>query len=342
MRQTISDIALLVQGDLVGDGTKIVEGITPFDEADRSSLSILVNEKHSFRLDTTRAAAVIVPLAIKKAPVPIIRVASPEQALVTLLSTYIPAQLPAEPGVHPSASIHPDDLIPDTVSIGAHVTIGAHTTLDDHVIIGSGCVIGEHCKFGSGDWLYANVTLYNQVSLGQNVIIHSGAVIGSDGFGYVQGDTGALKIPHAGGVDIGDDVEIGANSTIDRATLGLTRIGQGSKIDNLVQIGHNVIIGNHVTICAQVGIGGSTIIEDGALIAGQAGLSDHIQIGAGVRIGGQSGVTKSIEAGATVSGYPARPHRHARKIEASVNRLPDLVQRVQELEQRLAALGGSE
>ncbi|MEE2994001.1 MAG: UDP-3-O-(3-hydroxymyristoyl)glucosamine N-acyltransferase [Gemmatimonadota bacterium] len=338
MRQTISDIASLVQGDLVGDGTKIIEDIAPFDQANASSISILINARHSSRLDSISAAAVIVPLEIKKAPVPIIRVASPEQALVTILSTYILSPPPFESGIHPTASVHSTVTLPAHVSIGSHVTIGAHTIVDEHVCIGPGSSIGAHCRIGVGTWLYAHVILYDQVCLGQHVIIHSGTVVGSDGFGYIQGESGAVKIPQVGGVDIGDDVEIGANTTIDRATMGRTRIGRGSKIDNLVQIGHNVIIGDHVTICAQVGIAGSTVIEDGTLIAGQAGLADHIHVGAGARIGGQAGVTKSVPSGVSVSGYPARPHSHARRIEASVNRLPELMQRIQDMEQRLDAL----
>lgn len=342
MRTTISEIASLVEGDVVGDESKVVEGIASLDEADASSVSFLINARQADRLTSISAAAVIVPLEIRQAPVPIIRVSSPGHALVTLLSKYMPVPPPTDAGIHPTASIDPTAEVPETASIGAHVTIGPDSVIQDGVSIGAGCTVGASCRIGVGSWLYANATLYNNVKIGKHVIIHSGAVIGSDGFGYVPGDEGAVKIPQVGGVEVGDQVEIGANTTIDRATMGTTRIGHGSKIDNLVQIGHNVNIGNHVTICAQVGIAGSTVIEDGALIAGQAGLSDHIRIGAGARIGGQAGVTKSIPAGATVSGYPARPHSKARRIEASLNRLPDLLQRLNDLEQRLDDLNNSE
>ena len=218
------------------------------------------------------------------------------------------------------------------------MSIGPYTTVGKRACIGTNVAIGARCRIGEGTWIFANATLYDLVSLGKGVIVHGGVVIGSDGFGYFQGDGGAIKVPQVGGVEIGDDVEIGANSTIDRATMGMTRIGRGTKIDNLVQIGHNVVIGDHVTICAQVGIAGSTVVESGTLIGGQAGLSDHIHVGAGSRIGGQAGVTKSIPSGSTVSGYPARPHNQARRIEAAIKRLPDLLQQIQTLETRVKAL----
>jgi len=335
MRQRLVDIATLVQGELIGDGSCIIETVSPLDEADTGSISVLINARHSRRLDSTQATAVICSREIEQAPIPIIRVASPEVALVTLLSAYFVKQHPAEGGIHPTAQIDSAAEVHEEADIGAYVSIGPNTSVDKDTSIGSNVVIGAHCRIGAGTWIFNNVTLYDRVSLGQNVTIHSGTVIGSDGFGYFQNEGGIRKIPQVGGVAIGDEVEIGANTTIDRATMGITRIGHGTKIDNLVQIGHNVVIGDNVTICAQVGIAGSTVVETGSLIGGQAGLSDHIQVGAGTKIGGQAGVTKSIPGGSTVSGYPARPHNQARRIEAAIKRLPDLLQQIQELEARI-------
>lgn len=342
MRQRLADIATQVEGELVGDGSCIIEGVAPLDEAAEGSISVLINARQSRRLESTGATAVIVSREIAQAPVPIIRVASPEVALVTLLSTYFAGHRPAEDGIHASARIHPTADVDEEADVGPHASIGPHTWVGRNARIGAGVAIGAHCRIGAGTWIFANTTLYDRVSLGEGVIIHSGAVIGSDGFGYFEGSGGARKIPQVGGVEIGDEVEIGANTTIDRATMGMTRIGRGTKIDNLVQIGHNVVIGDHVTICAQVGIAGSTVVETGSLIGGQAGLSDHIKVGAGSRIGGQAGVTKSIPAGSTVSGYPARPHNQARRIEAAIKRLPDLLQQIQTLEARIKSLEGRE
>ena len=338
MRQKLADIATQVQGELIGDGSCIIESVAPLDEAGKGSISVLINARHSRRLESTEATAVIVSREINRAPVPIIRVASPEVALATLLTTYFAGHRPAEGGIHPTASIHPSAEVDDEADIGPHVSIGPHATVGKRACIGTNVTIGARCRIGEGTWIFANATLYDLVSLGKGVIVHGGVVIGSDGFGYFQGDGGAVKIPQVGGVEIGDDVEIGANTTIDRATMGMTRIGRGTKIDNLVQIGHNVVIGDHVTICAQVGIAGSTVVESGTLIGGQAGLSDHIHVGAGSRIGGQAGVTKSIPSGSTVSGYPARPHNQARRIEAAIKRLPDLLQQIQTLETRVKVL----
>ncbi len=342
MRQRLADLATQVEGELIGDGTCIIESVAPLDEAGRGSISVLINARQSRRLESTRATAVIVSREIDHAPVPIIRVASPEIALVTLLSTYFVGHYPAEDGIHQTARIHASADVDEEADIGPFASIGPHTTVGSNARIGPGVAVGAHCRIGAGTWIYANSTLYDRVSLGSGVIIHSGTVIGSDGFGYYQGSSGARKIPQVGGVEIGDEVEIGANTTIDRATMGMTRIGRGSKIDNLVQIGHNVVIGDHVTICAQVGIAGSTVVEAGSLIGGQAGLSDHIQVGAGSRIGGQAGVTKSIPAGSTVSGYPARPHNQARRIEAAIKRLPDLLQQIQTMEARIKKLENQE
>ena len=335
MRWTLADIAALIDGELIGDGTLVIERVLPLDEADADAITFLTDEKKCDRLATTRAAAVIVPQTVTDAPVAIIRVPSPEQALATLLSSFYAPHFPTNDGIHPTAVVHADVILGDEVSIGSYAVVDKQTRIDDCVRIGAGTVVGAKCHLGRNTWLYPRVTVYDDVTIGASAIIHSGAVIGSDGFGYVQDGRTIVKIPQVGGVIVGDDVEIGAGTTIDRATLGFTRIGRGTKIDNLVQIGHNVTIGEHVRICAQVGIAGSTTIEDGVVIAGQAGLQHHITVGSNVTIGGQAGVTKSVPADTVVSGYPARPHLEARRIEAYIGRLPKLVQQLQEQQRRI-------
>jgi UDP-3-O-[3-hydroxymyristoyl] glucosamine N-acyltransferase len=338
MKLTLAEIAALVDGELIGDGAVLIRGVAALKEATPDDISFLTGSRYTAYLASTRAAAVIVPLTVEHHEKPIIRVVAPDQALVRVLSFFHPAQPPVPEGAHPTAQISGSATLGSHVGLGPFTTVGAHTVIEDGARLGAGVCVGAYCRVGKNTWLYPRVALYDRVILGHSVIVHSGAIIGSDGFGYARAETGAVKIPQTGGVIIEDEVEIGANTTIDRATLGHTRIGRGSKIDNLVQIGHNVRIGAHVTICAQVGVAGSSVIEDGALIAGQAGIGDHIHIGAGARIGGQAGVTKSIPAGCTVSGYPARPHRQSRRIEAAISRLPAMMNLVRKLERRIEQL----
>lgn len=338
MRYTLAEIATLIDGELLGDGTRVIEQVAPIDEAGPTALAFLLNAKYGVHLKHTRAGAVVVPISVRQASVPLIRVTSPEKALITVLATCFPVTPPVESGIHPTAVIGENVTLGPHAAVGPFVTIGRGTTLEEGVRIGAGSIIGSHCHIGSNTWLYPRVTLYDRVCLGASVVVHSGVVIGSDGFGYVRDGRVAVKIPQIGVVRIGDEVEIGANTTIDRATLGATRIGHRTKIDNLVQIGHNVVIGDDVTICAQVGIAGSTTIKDGTVIAGQAGLADHITVGEAVKIGGQAGVTKSVPPHTAVSGYPARPHQDARRIEAHVGRLPELARQVQAMQRRLEEL----
>lgn len=335
MGQTLADITAMLDGELVGDGTIVIERVAPLDEAAPDAITFLSDARKSRQLAATRAAAAIVPLPITHAPLPIVRVKSPEHALVILLSSWYPPPGPASEGLHPTASLASSVHLGAQVSLGPYTVIGDETIVNDTVRIGAGTVIGRGCRVGTGTLIYPRVTIYDGVIIGARVIIHSGAVIGSDGFGYVRNGRQAVKVPQVGGVVIGDDVEIGANTTIDRATLGTTRIGRGTKIDNLVQIGHNVVIGEDVTICAQVGIAGSTTVADGTVIGGQAGLADHIAVGENARIGGQSGVTKSVPRNTTVSGYPARPHQQARRVEAYISRLPEWAQRLEAIERQL-------
>jgi UDP-3-O-[3-hydroxymyristoyl] glucosamine N-acyltransferase len=200
-------------------------------------------------------------------------------------------------------------------------------------------VLGRDCRIGPDAVIHAQATLYDGVQVGARSVVHSGARLGADGFGYVWDGTGHRKVPQVGGCRIGDDVEVGANTTIDRGSIGDTVVEDGTKSDNLVQIGHNCRIGRHVIIVSQVGISGSTRVGDGAVLGGQAGVQGHIEIGAGARVGGQAGVIGSVAAGETVSGYPARPHREALRVQAAMMKLPELMRRLKELEKAVLRRG---
>jgi UDP-3-O-[3-hydroxymyristoyl] glucosamine N-acyltransferase len=237
-------------------------------------------------------------------------------------------------GIHPTAVVSPDVEMGPGVTIDALAVVEAAAAIGARTVIGAGSAIGARVRIGADCVVHPHVTIYPDCVVGERAIFHSGAVIGSDGFGYANEEGVHLKIPHLGRVVIEDDVEIGANTTVDRATLGETRIGRGSKIDNLVQVGHNVVIGEGSIIVAQVGISGSVTIGPGAILVGQVGIADHVAIGAGVRVVGRAGVTKDIPDGATVSGFPAHDHREELRILAAVRRLPEMVERLEALESR--------
>ena len=338
MRMTLADVAALINGELIGEEGRSIERVAPLHEGDGRAISFLADETSRHQLETTKAAAVIVPMDISAAPVPIIRVISPTRSIISLLEKLNPIPSPATGGIHETAVIHETSTLGSSISIGPYAVIGAETEIGDAASIGAGSIVGDKCLIGQETWIYPGVMVYGETTIGRKSIIHSGVVIGCDGFGYHQEGPEIVKMPQVGVVEIGDEVEIGANTTIDCATLGITRIGQGTKIDNLVQIGHNVTIGDNVRICAQVGVAGSTTIEDGVIIAGQAGLMDHITVGNHARIGGQAGVTKDVPAKTAVSGYPARPHQYARKLEAYINHLPGLFQQLRDQQQRIEHL----
>ena len=283
------------------------------------------------------AGAVILPGDLALPGRNVIRVANPRLAFAEALALFHPVERPPA-GVHASSVIEPGAVVDPTASISAFcyvcagARIGARAVLHPFVFVGADSVVGEESV------VHPMAVVRERVRLGARVIVHAGAVIGGDGFGYVFDGSGHRKIPQVGSVEIGDDVEIGACTAIDRATTGATRIGSGTKIDNLVQIGHNVSIGAHAIIVSQVGISGSARIGDGAVLAGQVGVGDHAEIGAGARVGGQAGVLRHVAAGATVSGFGPQPHGEFLKSQAVFDQLPQLRRRVLELEKRLAAL----
>ena len=330
---TAAAIAALVSGELIGDGNVGISGVAPLDRAGENDLSILSSAKYAPLMSTTRAGVVLVDPEFRDVaggPQARIIVEKPQEKLVGLLARLYPQEEP-RPGVAPTARIGKGATIGRRVSIGEYAVIGAGATIGDGVSIGAHCVIGERVPVGDGSRLWPGVTVYSGAEIGERVFIHAGARIGCDGFGYVFRDGAHQKIPHVGRCIIADDVEIGANTTIDRGSIDDTVVGRGTKIDNLVHIAHNVRIGEKCLLMAQVGVAGSVTIGDGAILAGQAGISGHLTIGAGARLAAQAGVFGDIPAGETWSGYPARPHRDSLRASAALFKLAGMMRRLEKL-----------
>jgi UDP-3-O-[3-hydroxymyristoyl] glucosamine N-acyltransferase len=330
---TASAIAESVGGRLVGDASVRVTGVAPLDRAGPTDLSFLAAHKYAATFATSDAGVVLVSPELSEAPgrsPARVIVERPQEALLALLPRFHRVG-EAEPGVHPTAVLGRGVTLGNRVSVGPYAVIGNGAGLGDEVIVGAHVVIGDGVMIGARSELYAGVTVYAGTTIGERVTVHAGARLGSDGFGYVQRDGQHLKIPHVGRCIIEDDVEIGANTTIDRGSIDDTVIGAGTKIDNLVQIGHNVRIGKVCLIMAQVGIAGSVRVEDGAMLLGQVGVSGHHTIGQGARLAAQAGVFGDIPAGETWSGYPARPHKEALRAQAALFKLPSLLRRIERL-----------
>jgi UDP-3-O-[3-hydroxymyristoyl] glucosamine N-acyltransferase len=330
---TAEAIAALISGELIGDGKTVVSGIAPLDRADASQLSILSSGRYAPMMATTKAGVVLVDPEFRDAAGAArarIIVKQPLEKLLSLLPRFYPVEAQV-PGVASTARIGKGATIGQRASIGEYAIIGANAKLADDVVIGSHCVVGDGASLGEGTRLWPGATIYPGATLGARTVVHSGARIGCDGFGYVFRDGAHEKIPHVGRCIIGDDVEIGANSTIDRGSIDDTVIGNGTKIDNLVHIAHNVRIGEKCLLMAQVGVAGSVVVGDGAILAGQAGISGHLSIGAGARVAAQAGVFGDIPAGESWSGYPARPHREALRASAATFKLAGMMRRLEKL-----------
>jgi len=334
----LGEIARLVGGELHGDPDVEIRGVAPLDRARAGDLSFLSNPKYRSLLSRTNASALLLPKGTWDISLPVVLCDNPYMAFALVMRQFYKLVHRLAEGIHPSAIIDPEAELGENVAVGAYVVvergvkIGARTQIFPH------CYIGENTQIGEDTVIYPNVTIREDSQIGNRVIVHPGAVIGSDGFGFAQEKGVYHKIPQSGRVVIEDDVEIGANTCVDRATLGETRIRKGVKLDNLIQVAHNVEIGEHTVIAAQTGISGSSKIGHHAMFGGQAGISGHLKLGNFVIVGAQAGVTKNVPDGTFVSGYPARPHKESLRVEAALMKLPELIRRVRQLEKQLAEL----
>ena len=322
-------------GELIGDPAVKITGAASLAEATSGEISFFVNRKYVGLLRKTRASAVFVPPDFaEQITAAQIRVSNPAKAFEQVVLKLAPRPITLAPGVHPSAIVNPGAQLGEGVSIQPHAVIEAGAKIGDDTIIGAGTYIGHETVIGAACLIYPRVTIRERTRIGSRVIIHSGAVIGADGFGFEMVDGRHEKIQQLGIVQIDDDIEIGANTTIDRARFGRTWIQQGVKIDNLVQIAHNVVIGKNSVIVAQTGISGSTRVGERVMMGGQVGIVGHLEIAEGTLIAAQSGVSKSLPGGVWF-GYPAVPLAEAKRQIAWIHRLGKLFERVKQIEKKL-------
>ena len=337
MKKTLNEIASLLGGDVKGDGEVLIERIRGIDEAGEGDLTFVANPKYKKRIETTGASAILVASGTICKGKNLLIVTEPYITLGQLLSLFHPEEEETV-GIHPNACIEAGaDVSPEaTVHSGVHISHGAR--VEDKAVLYPGVFIGRDASVGEASILYPHVTIYRRCLIGRRVVLHAGVVVGSDGFGFARPGQDNVKIPQIGYVQIDDDVEVGANTTIDRGALGRTWIQRGVKIDNLVQIAHNVVIGEYSIVVAQVGISGSTTLGKGVIIGGQAGLVGHIRIGDHVMIAAGSGVHKDVSAGQIVAGTPHMPHREWLRMEACRSKLPALRETLVTLQRRITAL----
>ncbi len=337
MKLSLKKIANLVGGNVIGNDSFIIEGINSLAEATQGEISYFADRKYKESLRKTKASAIIVSEENLLFKGPQVVVSNPALAYARVASIFAPP-VPRYPGISEQAVLHDSTRIGKDVSIYPLVYVGEDALIGDNVIMFPGVFIGDRVKIGNGTIIYPNVTILQDCQIGKNVIINAGTVIGSDGFGFVRDGPVSVKIPQIGMVQIDDDVEIGANSCIDRAASGKTWIKRGVKTDNFVHVAHNVIIGEDTIVVAQVAISGSVHIGRQVIIGGQVAISDHVEIGDRVMIGSQSGVPKSIPSGEVVSGTPAMPHRLWLKTSGIIRRLPEFNEHLRHLEKRVAEL----
>ncbi len=345
MQLSVDDIAKVVGGRVLGAGNALITGFSPIRQAEDGDLTFLSDSRYGKYLADNNASAILVNpgLDLPSVSRPVfIEVENPYVAFLAVLHHYAQIHPQHPDGIHPTAVISDDVVLGAEVDVAANAYIGERAHIGSNTVIYPGAYVGPDCELGPDCILYPNAVLREGTILGARCIIHCGAMIGSDGFGYYPVDGVHQKIPQIGIVILGDDVEVGANSAIDRATFGKTIIGSGTKIDNLVQIGHNTEVGDHTIICGNVGVAGSAHVGSHVTLAAGCGVSGHIEVGDHVTVAGMAGVTKSVSPGRVVSGFPAMEHDKERRLKASIRRVPDalrtmraLERRIEELEQRL-------
>ncbi len=335
------EIAKWVGGGVRGDGSVRITGVSGIDEAGPKEITWLAQEKYAAKLEVSRAGAVVVPEHHGATPMPAVLVANPTLAVATILERFAPP-IPRPPeGVHPTACVADSAKLGRNVAVGPYTVVGDGTVLGDRTVLHAGVYVGPEARLGADCELWPGVVVRERCTLGDRVIVHPNTTIGSDGFGYVFADGRHVKIPQIGRVEIEDDVEIGANCAVDRAKFGVTRVGRGTKIDNLVQIAHNVVIGPNCVIVGQCGIAGSARLGVGVVLGGKAGVGDHVTLGDGVRSAACACISKDVPAGMTVIGSPALEHGQFVRERAKTRRVPQLAEQVKDLIRRVERLEAS-
>jgi UDP-3-O-[3-hydroxymyristoyl] glucosamine N-acyltransferase len=332
---TVRELAELVRGQLCGDGDLVIRRARAVGEAGPGDITFAETERYAAQLPACRASAAVVGPGLATNGLTVIRVADALDAFVAIVRHLQGKSEPPPHGIDARAWVDPSARVGAGASILPFASVGAGSVLGARCRIHNGAVIGRDCRLGDDVTVHANAVLYDDTVLGDRVIVHANAVLGADGFGYRTHDGRHVKVPQLGHVEVGDDVEIGAGTTIDRGTFGATRVGAGTKIDNLVQIAHNCRIGPHNLLVSQVGIAGSCETGEHVIIAGQAGLADHVRLGDRAVVGAQAGVMKDIAAGERVLGAPAIPERDQKRILISLDKLPDMRRDVRRIKQRL-------
>ncbi|MCB4790743.1 MAG: UDP-3-O-(3-hydroxymyristoyl)glucosamine N-acyltransferase [Elusimicrobia bacterium] len=335
MKLTAKEIAEIVEGELFAQPEIVITGAASLSEAGKDDVSFLGNEKYSKQVASSRAGLILLPKKYDVSDKPAVKVKNPQLAFAKILEIIEKERIKlGRVGVHPSCVVSRSAKIGLAAHIGPYSVIEDNAVIGDRTIIYAQCYVGENTKIGEECLIYPGVIIRENVVIGNKVILNPGVIIGGDGFGFVPDGNSLHKIPQIGTVDIGDNVEIGANTTVDRATIGKTFIGRGTKIDNQIQIAHNVQIGENCIIVSSASIAGSARIGNNVTIAGQAGVAGHISIGDGAIIGGQSGVISDIKSGEIVSGLPARDHKKNLKIQALIQKLPEIYEKIKKMEKK--------
>lgn len=342
MSLTTAEIAQHIGGELSGSGDTAITGVAKIEEAGESQITFIANRKYLKHLSESKAGAVIVHKDVEDVVGPVlIRVDDPYFAFMKTVILFHPPEPLIDEGIHDTAVIGESTQLGESLAVGAHVTIGRRCKIGDNSVLMPGVVIADDVHIGNNCLIHANVSIREKVVIGDRVIIQDGAVIGSDGFGFAPHQGAYHKIPQVGTVVIEDDVEIGANTTIDRATMGETRIKKGTKLDNLIQVAHNCTIGEHTVSAAQTGLSGSTHIGSHVRIGGQVGFAGHLKVGDNVAIGAQSGVHRDVPPDSNIFGTPAVPMKEAFKISAAQRHLPQMLKDIKELKKKIEDLDKS-